>query len=57
MPIQSNGDGNGLSAWLREHVPFGLMQPNKPRHFRAIVKTLRDNAGQLGDAWRVLNGP
>lgn len=57
MPISRNGSDTSLSAWLREHVPFGLMQPNKPRHFRAIVKTLRDNAGQLGDAWRVLNGP
>lgn len=42
---------------LRDYFPFGLLHPNKPRHFRSLFKVVSDNAGQLGDAWRVLNGP
>ncbi len=43
--------------WLAEHVPFGIMQPNKPRHFLAILDTFAENWGQWHKAWRVLNGP
>lgn len=57
MPINRNGDGGRLPQWLRDGFPFGLLHANKPRHFRAIFDTIRDNAGQLGDAWRVLHGP
>lgn len=43
--------------WLRENFPFGLLHPRKPRHFREVLKVIADNAAQLPDAWRVLNGP
>jgi molybdopterin-dependent oxidoreductase alpha subunit len=49
--------GAGVTGWLRDHFPLGLLEPRKPRHFRAILRTVWGNAGQLGDAWRVLNGP
>ena len=57
MPTGQPVDGKGLPRWLRDYFPFGLLHANKPRHFRDILKTVVDNAGQLGDAWRVLNGP
>ena len=42
---------------MRDWFPLGLLNAHKPRHFRAMLSAVRDNAGNLGDAWRVLNGP
>jgi len=41
----------------RTLAPFGLLDPNKPRHFRTMLRVIGQNITQLPDAWRVLNGP
>ena len=35
-------------------VPFGLLVPNKPRHFREMLRVLWDNRWRWGYAWRIL---
>jgi len=39
---------------LRHWIPFGLLEPNKPRHFRELLKTVRDNRHALPYAWNIL---
>ena len=39
---------------LLQAIPFGLGVANKPRHFLEMWKTLKDNWGNLGYAWRIL---
>lgn len=34
--------------------PFGLFVPNKPRHFREMLRVLWDNRGRWRYAWRIL---
>src|SRR5262244_3690193 len=48
---------HSASRPLRDLVPFGLLNPRKPRHFRSMLRVLGQNLTQLPDAWRVLNGP
>ncbi len=36
-------------------IPFGLLEPNKPRHFREMAKVAWENRDNLGYAWRILN--
>lgn len=43
-----------LAQKLLAAVPFGLGVSNKPRHFLEMWKTLKDNWGNLGYAWRIL---
>jgi len=45
------------STSLRNLVPFGLLNPRKPRHFRSMLRVIGQNITQLPDAWRILNGP
>ncbi len=56
MAKQSPPDERPRNHW-RSHVPFGLLDANKPRHFRTMLRVIRQNITQLPDAWRVLNGP
>ncbi len=39
----------------RHWIPFGLLEPNKPRHFRELLRTVRDNRSALPYAWRILS--
>ena len=41
---------NGWRRW----VPFGLLEPHKPRHYREMVKVVWENRDNLGYAWRIL---
>jgi molybdopterin-dependent oxidoreductase alpha subunit len=38
----------------RHLVPFGLLEPNKPRHFRETLRAAWDNRDALPYAWRIL---
>ena len=38
----------------RHWVPFGLLEPNKPRHFRETLRTVWRNRDSLPYAWRIL---
>jgi molybdopterin-dependent oxidoreductase alpha subunit len=40
---------------VRMYVPFGLLWPRKPRHYREMLRVLWDNRGRWGYAWRILN--
>ena len=42
-------------SYLKSYVPFGLLEPNKPRHFREMVKVAWENRDNAGYAWRILN--
>lgn len=39
---------------LRHIVPFGLLEPEKPRHYRDMLRALWDNRRALPYAWRIL---
>ncbi len=39
---------------LRHLVPFGLLEPNKPRHFTEMAKSVWENRRALPYAWRIL---
>ena len=39
---------------LRHLVPFGLLEPNKPRHYTEMAKTVWENRHALPYAWRIL---
>ncbi len=45
---------HGLLESLLRAVPLGLGVKSKPRHFLEMWKTLQDNWGNLGYAWRIL---
>src|SRR5262245_17755959 len=38
----------------RHLVPFGLLEPDKPRHFRDMLKVVWENRDSLPYAWRIL---
>jgi molybdopterin-dependent oxidoreductase alpha subunit len=38
----------------RHLVPFGLLEPNKPRHFRETLRVAWENRDALPYAWRIL---
>ena len=38
----------------RHLVPFGLLEPNKPRHFRETLRAAWENRDALPYAWRIL---
>jgi molybdopterin-dependent oxidoreductase alpha subunit len=38
----------------RHLVPFGLLEPHKPRHFRETLRVLWQNRDSLPYAWRIL---
>ena len=40
---------------LQDAVPFGVLHPDKPRHFRDMVRVTVNNAGKLKYAWDILN--
>lgn len=40
---------------LRDAVPLGVLNPEKPRHFTDMAHVVRRNAGKLGYAWDILN--
>ncbi|MGQ0505979.1 MAG: molybdopterin-dependent oxidoreductase [Myxococcaceae bacterium] len=44
-----------LWNWIRLWFPFGVLWPNKPRHFREMGRVLWENRKQLPYAWRILN--
>jgi molybdopterin-dependent oxidoreductase alpha subunit len=39
---------------LRHLVPFGLLEPRKPRHFREMARIVWENRDSLPYAWRIL---
>jgi len=39
---------------LRHLIPFGVLEPQKPRHFREMAKIVWENKHALGYAWRIL---
>ncbi len=39
---------------LRQLVPFGLLEPEKPRHYREMLRAIWDNRRALPYAWRIL---
>jgi molybdopterin-dependent oxidoreductase alpha subunit len=47
----------GISDWLRQRSPFGILADGKPHHFLEIFRTLGENAGDWHRVWQVLNGP
>lgn len=49
MSARVNGN-----SWKR-YVPFGLLERNKPRHFREMMKVVWENRDNLPYAWRILN--
>ncbi|MHB8586351.1 MAG: FdhF/YdeP family oxidoreductase [Thermoplasmatota archaeon] len=44
----------GGSFRARHLVPFGLLEPNKPRHYREMMKVAWENRDESGFAWRIL---
>lgn len=56
MADATDDNNRALSGW-RSLAPFGLLEPDKPRHFRTMLRILGQNITQLPDAWRILNGP
>jgi molybdopterin-dependent oxidoreductase alpha subunit len=40
-------------SW-RRWIPFGLAEPEKPRHYRDMALTVWENRGSLPYAWRIL---
>lgn len=46
-----------LTSLAQRYSPFGVLVPNKPRHFAAMVETLAENSGAWHKMWKVLNGP
>lgn len=44
-----------LWLWLKRLVPFGLLMPNKPHHYREMLRVLWHNRGRWRYAWRILN--
>lgn len=40
---------------LSHLIPFGLLEPYKPRHYREMAKVVWENRHELGFAWRILN--
>jgi molybdopterin-dependent oxidoreductase alpha subunit len=43
-----------LMGWLRRVFPFGLLWPNKPRHYREMLRVLKENRGRWRYALRIL---
>ena len=52
--MQESAAGPRPRTW-KDWVPFGLLAPGKPRHFREMAKVVWENRENLGYAWRILN--
>ncbi len=44
-------------AIFERYAPFGVLARKKPRHFLAVLRTLRETHGSWHKAWQMLNGP
>lgn len=53
-PARSHDLGSALDAWKRL-LPFGLLEPHKPRHYREMARIAWENRDSLPYAWRILN--
>lgn len=51
MTADTKTNGRDWKRW----VPFGILEPNKPRHYREMAKVVWENRDNLGYAWRILN--
>jgi molybdopterin-dependent oxidoreductase alpha subunit len=49
-----SGSEKSSENW-RRWVPFGVLEPHKPRHFREMARVAWENRDNLGYAWRILN--
>ena len=43
-----------LWRWICLWFPFGVLWPNKPRHYREMLRVAWINRGRWGYAWRIL---
>jgi molybdopterin-dependent oxidoreductase alpha subunit len=43
-----------LWLWICLRFPFGVLWPNKPRHYREMLRVAWINRGRWGYAWRIL---
>ncbi|GIW71634.1 MAG: formate dehydrogenase [Planctomycetota bacterium] len=56
LPMASGGGGRaaGSARGWRRWVPFGLLVPNKPRHYREMLRALWQNRDRFSYALRIL---